>query len=42
MQAGILIRRLQEGDLIEMPHSRQLPIVGGSCHELRIVDDNIT
>jgi phage-related protein len=40
-EAGLLLRRLQEGDSIGMPHSRPMPEIGAHCHELRIRDQNI-
>ncbi len=42
IEAGYLLRRLQRGEKLSMPHSRPMPIVGGRCHELRIGDANIT
>ena len=41
LEAGFLLRRLQKGDLIGMPHSRPMPGIGKSCHELRIVDEKV-
>ena len=38
VEAGVLLRRLQRGEAIGMPHSRPLPIIGAGCHELRIPD----
>jgi phage-related protein len=38
LEAGFLLRRLQRGERLEMPHSRPMPTVGARCHELRIVD----
>ena len=38
LEAGYLLRSLQRGDSIGMPHSRPLPVVGPRCHELRIRD----
>ncbi|HSE57589.1 MAG TPA: type II toxin-antitoxin system RelE/ParE family toxin [Nitrospiraceae bacterium] len=38
-EAGILLRRLQRGARLSMPHSRPMPIVGLRCHELRIPDE---
>jgi phage-related protein len=38
IEAGVLLRRLQRGELLGMPHSRSLPVVGPRCHELRIRD----
>lgn len=39
-EAGMLLRRLQEGELLSLPHSRPMPSVGPRCHELRIRDEN--
>lgn len=38
IEAGFLLRRLQQGELLALPHSRPMPAIGGQCHELRIVD----
>lgn len=38
LEAGVLLRRLQRGELVGMPHARAMPSVGAGCHELRIVD----
>ena len=38
IEAGMLLRRLQHGDYIRMPHSRPMPSIGPRCHELRIRD----
>jgi phage-related protein len=38
LEAGYLLRLLQRGETIGMPHSRPLPTVGARCHELRIQD----
>ena len=38
LEAGFLLRRLQRGDKLGMPHSRPMPSIGPRCHELRIVD----
>jgi len=40
--AGYLLRRLQTGELLAMPHSRPMPSVGPRCHELRINDAEST
>ncbi len=40
--AGYLLRRLQRGELIAMPHSRPMPNIGPRCHELRIDDAGVT
>src|SRR5690625_431900 len=42
LQAGFLLRRLQLGDVIEMPDSRPMPSIGKNCHELRVNDKNKT
>src|SRR6185503_4613081 len=42
VQAGYLLRLLQRGDSLAMPHSRPMPTVGPRCHELRIVDRDKT
>ena len=36
--AGYLLRCLQAGHSLSMPHSRPMPAIGQSCHELRIND----
>ena len=38
IEAGFLLRRLQEGESVGMPHVRTMPSVGPRCHELRIND----
>ena len=42
MKAGFLLRKLQNGDLLEMPDSRVMPSIGKNCHELRVNDRNKT
>ncbi|HEX7151366.1 MAG TPA: type II toxin-antitoxin system RelE/ParE family toxin [Thermoanaerobaculia bacterium] len=42
VEAGFLLRRLQKGELIEMPASRPMPAIGPSCHELRVDDGGVT
>ena len=42
VEAGYLLRRLQRGDKLSMPHSRPMPGLGARCHELRIVDATVT
>ena len=39
IEAGVLLRRLQRGEKLEMPHSRAMPQIGPRCHELRVTDD---
>lgn len=38
VEAGYLIRQLQQGLGLSLPHSRPMPRVGKQCHELRIRD----
>jgi phage-related protein len=38
IQAGFLLRLLQEGDSLKMPWSRPMPDIGPRCQELRIDD----
>lgn len=40
IEAGYLLRRLQKGEKLSLPHSRPMPLIGARCHELRIVDQN--
>jgi phage-related protein len=42
LEAGTLLRRLQAGEKLSMPHSRPMPPVGPRCHELRVVDEERT
>lgn len=42
MEAGLLLRRLQRGEKLNMPHSRSMPSIGKRCHELRITDSKAT
>ena len=42
VEAGYLLRRVQRGDKLSMPHSRPMPGLGARCHELRIVDATVT
>ncbi len=42
VDAGLLLRRLQQGEKLSMPHSRPMPSIGKRCHELRIDDENAT
>jgi phage-related protein len=41
IEAGFLLRRLQRGDSIGLPHGRPMPSIGQRCHELRINDSGI-
>jgi phage-related protein len=38
----VLLRQLQRGDKLSMPHSRPMPSIGRRCYELRIPDENNT
>ena len=38
MEAGFLLRRLQQGENLGMPQSRPMPSIGVRCHELRLTD----
>jgi phage-related protein len=38
IEAGVLLRQLQEGENLELPHSRPMPSIGAHCHELRVRD----
>jgi len=42
LEAGFLLRLLQRGEKIGMPHSRPMSSIGKSCHELRISDDKVS
>ena len=37
-EMGFLLRQLQEGEKLSLPHSRPMPTIGKSCHELRVRD----
>jgi len=38
IEAGYLLRRLQQGERLGLPHSRPMPAIAPRCHELRIRD----
>ena len=40
VEVGFLLRRLQRGEKLTMPHSRPMPEIASRCHELRIRDRN--
>jgi phage-related protein len=42
IEAGCLLRRLQRGENLAMPHSRPMQAVGHRCHELRVRDMNVS
>jgi phage-related protein len=37
-ESGGLLRRLQDGESLGMPHSRPMPSIGRGVHELRVRD----
>jgi len=38
IEAGFLLRLLQKGETLSLPHSRPMPAIGKHCHELRVND----
>ena len=38
IEASYLLRLLQRGEPLGLPHSRPMPVIGPRCHELRIND----
>jgi len=42
LEAGYLLRQLQQGRKLGMPHSRPMPSIAKSVHELRIRDSDLT
>ena len=38
IEAGVLLRKLQQGEKLSLPHSRPMPSIGPGCHELRVID----
>jgi phage-related protein len=42
LEAGFLLRKLQAGQSLGMPHSRPMPSIGRHCHELRVPDAGLT
>lgn len=41
-EIGFLLRLLQRGETLGMPHSRPMPVIGRRCHELRVPDTNLS
>jgi phage-related protein len=39
VEAGFLLRRLQQGETLGMPQARRMPTLGRRCYELRIRDE---
>jgi len=42
IEAGCLLRLLQRGEMLALPHSRPMPAIGPRCHELRVNDAGAT
>lgn len=42
LETGFLLRQLQHGVRLGLPHSRPMPSIGPRCHELRIPDEQVT
>jgi phage-related protein len=42
VEAGFLLRRLQRGDTLGLPHARPMPAIGQHCLELRVNDRDQT
>jgi len=42
IEAGFLLRRVQEGENLGLPHCRPMPSIGRKCYELRIPDQDHT
>ena len=42
IEAGFLLRRLERGESLRMPHARRMATIGPRCHERRIVDADVT
>jgi phage-related protein len=38
-EMGALLRQVQQGESLGMPHSRPMPSIGPRCHELRVKDE---
>src|SRR5436305_6476354 len=42
VEAGFLLRRLQNGEMIGMPLSRPMPDIGAGCYELCLADGDVS
>ena len=42
VEAGYLLRKLQKGEAISLPHSRPMPTIGRRVHKLRVIDRDKT
>src|SRR2546425_2379808 len=38
IEAGVLLRRIQQGESLALPYSRPMASIGKRCHELRVTD----
>lgn len=34
IKTGVLLRQLQQGESLGLPHSKPMPSIGAHCHEL--------
>ncbi len=41
LEAGFLLRQLQQGEVLSLPASRPMPNIGARCHELRVNDNDV-
>jgi phage-related protein len=41
IETGYLLRELQRGKALSMPHSRSMPVIGPRCHEVRVTDEGV-
>ena len=39
-ELGMLLRDVQEGEMLSLPQSRPMPSIGKRCHELRVTDEH--
>jgi phage-related protein len=42
VDVGVLLRQLQQGESLGLPHSRPMPTIGPRCHEIRVQDEDKT
>jgi len=40
LEAGMLLRQLQQGETLGMPYAKPIRTIGRRCYELRIRDEN--
>jgi phage-related protein len=40
--AGVLLKKVEHGIMVTMPHSRPMPSIGPRVHEFRVSDENRT